>query len=139
MDEAGLKDRTKQFAFRCMALAESLPHSRSGNTVANQLIRCATSVGANYRAACRGRSPAEFVSKLGVVEEEADESAFWMELVIESGMKPANEIAPLHDEALQLVRITVASIRTLRGRGPTAPGRNRQSKIQNPQSKIQNP
>ena len=113
-----------------MKLAESLPHTRSGNTIANQLIRCGTSVGANYRAACRGRSRAEFLSKLGVVEEGADESSFWMELIIDSGMRPPTEVRPLHDEAQQLVRITVASIRT---------ARSSPSSIRNPKPKIQNP
>jgi four helix bundle protein len=130
MDEAELKRRTKEFALQCMKLAESLPHTRSGNTIANQLIRCGTSVGANYRAACRGRSRAEFLSKLGVVEEEADESSFWMELIVDSGMRPPTEIRPLHDEAQQLVRITVASIRT---------ARSSSSSIRNPKPKIQNP
>jgi four helix bundle protein len=85
MDEAELKQRTKRFASRCIKLAESLPRTRAGGIIAGQLIRCGTSVGSNYRAACRGRSRAEFVSKLGTVEEEADESAFCMELVIEEG------------------------------------------------------
>jgi four helix bundle protein len=75
MDEAELKRRTKSFAIRCMKLADSLPATVSGRVVANQLVRCGTSVGANYRSACRGRSTAEFLSKLGVVEEEADESS----------------------------------------------------------------
>src|SRR5688572_31360312 len=109
MDEAELKLRTKHFALRCITLAESLPKTRTGDTIAGQLIRSSTSVGANYRAACRGRSRSEFLSKLGVVEEEADESAFWMELVIESGMKSAGLVEPLHDEATQLVRIVVSS------------------------------
>jgi four helix bundle protein len=129
MDEAELKARTKRFSLGCMRLAESLPIGRSGNTIASQLIRCGTSVGANYRAACRGRSRAEFLSKLGVVEEEADEAGFWMELVIDSGMIPAPVVRPLHSETQQLVAITVASIRT---------ARQSKSPIRNPQSKIQN-
>ena len=127
MDEAGLKLRTKQFALRCMKLADSLPTTRSGNAVANQLVRCGTSVGANYRAACRGRSKSEFVAKLGVVEEEADESGFWMELIIESGMKVPRAVQPLHDESTQLARIMAASIKTARP-----------AKFQNPKSAIQN-
>ena len=130
MDEAELKLRTKQFALRCITLAESLPKTRTGNTIAGQLLRSSTSVGANYRAACRGRSRAEFVSKLGTVEEEADESAFWMELIVDSGMMPPKLVDPLHDEACQLVRIVVASINSSRG-GP-------RNSIRNPQSKIRN-
>lgn len=129
MDEAELKDRTKRFALRCIALAESLPPGRSGNIIAAQLIRCATSVGANYRSACRGRSRAEFISKLGVVEEEADEALFWMEVIVESGMKAVDAVDALRDEGEQLLRIVVASIRSTRGGAPP---------IQNPNSKIQN-
>jgi four helix bundle protein len=129
MDEAELKSRTKLFGLRCMKLADTLPKTISGRTTADQLIRSATSVGANYRAACRGRSKAEFISKLGIVEEEVDESAYWLELVIESGMKAPHLVRPLHDEAVQLTRIIASSIKTAR------PVR---SQIQNPQSKIQN-
>jgi four helix bundle protein len=130
MDEAELKLRTKQFALRCIKLAESLPKTRTGDTIAGQLIRSSTSVGANYRAACRGRSRSEFLSKLGVVEEEADESAFWMELVVESGLKSAGLVEPLHDEATQLVRIVVSSINSARG--------GARSSVRSPQSKIRN-
>jgi four helix bundle protein len=115
MDDADLKARTKKFALRCMKLADSLPSSHSGRTIAGQLVRSGTSVGANYRAACRARSKPEFVSKLGIVEEEADESAFWIELIIESGMKVSRVVQPLLDEAVQLTRIVSASIRTARG------------------------
>lgn len=82
-----LKARTKQFALRVMRVCEMLPKSRSGNVIANQLIRSATSVGANYRSACRARSDADFISKIGITLEEADESVYWMELIMESGMK----------------------------------------------------
>jgi four helix bundle protein len=87
MDAVELKARTKRFALRCMKLADSLPTSNSGRAIAMQMVRSGTSVAANYRSACRGRSPAEFVSKMGVVEEEADETALWLELIMESGMK----------------------------------------------------
>jgi four helix bundle protein len=127
MDEAELKRRTKQFALRCMKLADSLPTNKaSGRTIASQLARAGTSVGANYRAACRGRSEAEFLSKLGTVEEEADESGFWMELVIDDGMKRAKLVAPLLKEADELTRIMAASIMTARASIQT-----RKSKIQN--------
>jgi four helix bundle protein len=81
-----------------------------------QLLRSGTSVGANYRASCRARSPAEFVAKMGIVEEEADESAYWMELLIESGLVPERRLKDLLAEANELVAITVASIRTARKR-----------------------
>ncbi len=107
-----MKRRTKEFALRTMKLCDSLPHTRSGNVVANQLIRSATSVGANYRAACRARSNADFISKIGITLEEADESVYWMELVVESKMKPERLMAMLMKEGNELVSIFVASSNT---------------------------
>jgi len=107
-----LKARTKQFALRVIRLSESIPTTTSGIVIARQLIRCATSVGANYRAACRGRSKAEFVSKLQIVIEEADECCYWMELLIESKLMPENRLSSLLDEANQLTAIMVASRKT---------------------------
>jgi four helix bundle protein len=104
-----LKARTKQFALRVMTLVEVLPNSVRGRVIANQIMRSATSVGANYRAACRARSRAEFIAKIGVVEEEADETAFWLELNIESKIRRAKQIASLLNEANELVAITAAS------------------------------
>jgi len=104
-----LKARTKRFALRVMTLVEALPNSVRGRVIANQIMRSATSVGANNRAACRARSRAEFISKIGVVEEEADETAFRLELIIESKIRRAKQIAPLLDEANQLVAIMAAS------------------------------
>jgi len=124
MTEKELKDRTKAFALRALKLIDTLPDTRSGRVLANQLGRSGTSVGANYRAACRSRSTAEMISKLSVVEEEADESAFWMELVADHGLMPAPKVAPLLQEAGELTAIMVASRRTLQAR-------NRESKIQN--------
>jgi four helix bundle protein len=86
MDAEELKKRTKRFALRILKLASALPNSLQGRTVGGQLGRSGTSVGSNYRAACRGRSRAEFISNLGIVEEEADESAFWLELIIDGGL-----------------------------------------------------
>jgi four helix bundle protein len=114
MTPDALKTRTKQFGFRVIRLVESLPATRSADVIGKQLLRAATSVGANYRSACRGRSVAEFCSKLGIVEEEADESGYWMELLIESGIVRPNLVQPLLTEANELVAITVASIRTAR-------------------------
>ena len=86
MNAEELKTRSKKFSLRIFKLVAALPNSIQGRAIGSQLIRCGTSVAANYRAACRSRSKAEFVAKIGLAEEEADESAFWMELIIESGM-----------------------------------------------------
>ena len=109
MNEMELKKRTKQFTLRVIKLVSALPGSMEGRAIGNQLIRSGTSVGANYRAACRGRSKAEFIAKLGTVEEEADESAYWMELIIESGLLKARLVEPLLLEANELVAIMVSS------------------------------
>jgi four helix bundle protein len=109
MNEDELKQRTKQFSLRVMKLVAALPNSTEGRAIGNQLVRSGTSVGANYRAACRGRSKPEFIAKLGTVEEEADESAFWMELIIESGLMEKKRVEPLLQEANELVAILVAS------------------------------
>lgn len=111
-----LQVRTKQFALRVIRLVESLPRGRTADTVGRQLLRCGTSVGANYRAACRARSPAEFIARMGIVEEEADESAYWIELLVEAGLIDATLVAELAKEAGQLVAMTVASIKTTRTR-----------------------
>ncbi len=109
MTEAELKKWTKQFALRVMRLVHSLPNSIEGRAIGAQLIRSGTSVGANYRAACRGRSKAEFLAKLGIVEEEADESGYWMELIIEGKLVAEVLVSRLLLEANELVAIMVAS------------------------------
>ncbi len=114
MTEQELKDRTKQFALRVMKLANSLSKDFVGRRLGDQLLRSATSVAANYRAACRARSRADFVNKLGISEEEADESALWMELLIEGGIVPEKRLRELLAEAQQLTAILVASRRTSR-------------------------
>ena len=129
MTEPELKSRTKAFALRVLKLIDSLPDTRSGRVLAGQLGRSGTSVGANYRSACRSRSVAEMISKLSVVEEEADESAFWLELIGDHGLMASVKVAPLQREAGELTAIMVASRRTLAGRRP-------KSKIENPKSKI---
>src|SRR5437016_13718470 len=106
---ADLKARTKKFALRVMKLVDALPRTIQGRATANQIIRGATSVAANYRAACRARSRAEFIAKIGVVEEEADETAFWLELIIDSGLLKDAKIRPLPTEAGELVAIMAAS------------------------------
>src|SRR6266581_7773149 len=90
---ADLKARTKQFALRVIKLVDALPRTIQGRAVANQIIRSATSVAANYRAACRARSRAEFAATIGIVEEEADETAFWLELIIDSGIRSSRKSA----------------------------------------------
>jgi four helix bundle protein len=107
-----LKDRTKVFALRVMRMSDALPRTRTVNVIANQILRSATSMAANYRAVGRARSKAEFVSKLGVVVEEADETVFWLELLRDSNALPAKKLSGLLDEANQLMLIFSASRRT---------------------------
>jgi len=116
MNEIELKQRTKKFGLRVIKLVGALPTSLPGRTIANQLIRSGTSVGCNYRAACRGRSKADFVSKLGIVEEEADESAYWLEMIIEVGLMKVSLVEPLLKEANELVAIFVPSRKSASGR-----------------------
>jgi four helix bundle protein len=110
--ERDLKIRTRQFAVRVIRLVDSLKPSRSTEVIGKQLLRCGTSVGANYRAACRGRSKAEFLAKLGIVEEEADECVFWMQLLIDAGLVKPEVIDSLMSEANELTAIVVASMKT---------------------------
>ena len=116
MDEREFKKRTMQFALDIIALVDELPRTTVGRAIGGQLVRCGTSVGANYRAACRGRSAADMVSKMGIVEEEADESAYWLELIVEASMLPAARIESLLKEANEIVAMTVASRRTMQAR-----------------------
>jgi four helix bundle protein len=109
MNETELKPRTKKFGLRVLKLVAALPKTPEGRAIGSQLVRSGTSVGANYRAACRGRSKAEFISKLGTVEEEADESAYWMELIIDAGLLKASQVAALRQEADELTAMMVAS------------------------------
>lgn len=127
MTEKELKQRTKTFALRVLKLIDSLPDTRSGRVLSGQLGRSGTSVGANYRAACRSRSTAEMISKLSVVEEEADESAFWLELIGDHGLMASAKVAPLQQEAGELTAIMVASRRTLAARNPKSRIENRKS------------
>src|SRR5271168_5243451 len=110
-----LKRRTKGFALTAIRLCQGLPRSQAGTVITRQLLRSATSVGANYRAVCRARSTPDFISKLGIVLEEADETLFWLELLIESGATKTADAAPLLREANELVCIFVASLRTAKG------------------------
>ena len=114
-DSEALKVRTKGFALRVLRLYRSLPRTEEARILGSQLLRSSTSIGANYRAACRGRSSAEFVAKLGVVLEEADETVFWLELLQEGTIFPAGKLRDLLQEANELVSIFVSSVRTARG------------------------
>lgn len=108
------KRRTKQLALRVIRLVEALPRKTSGFVIGKQLVRCATSVGANYRAACRAKSRADLIAKLSIVEEEADECLYWMELIIEAELMPESKIKSLMAETNEIVAMTVSSIKTLR-------------------------
>ena len=109
MDAEELKKRTKQFALSVIKAVEALPSTKTGNILGNQLLRSETSVGANYRSACRGRSKPDFASKIGIVVEEADESLYWMELLVESGIVPNDRLVTLMQEAGELTAIFTAS------------------------------
>lgn len=118
MDANELKSRTKQFGLRVIKLVYSLPASKTANVIGNQLLRSALSVGANYRAACRGRSKPDFISKVGIAIEEADESLYWLELLIEAGIVPEARLSMLIQEGNELISILTASVKTAR-RKPT--------------------
>ena len=129
MNEQDLLRRTKQFGLRCMKLVDALPNSIAGRKIGDQLVRAGTSVGSNYRAACRGRSKPEFIAKLGVCEEEADESAFWMEMIMEGGLLKVTRVRPLHQEAEELRNIMASSRKT--AKRSLRQIANRQSQIAN--------
>jgi four helix bundle protein len=129
MTKEDLKNRTKKFSSDIIKFTGFLPSTRAANVICNQILRSATSVGANYRAACRTRSRADFISKITIVEEEADETLFWLELLLESGIINISEnIKYLMSEANELVAIFVSS-------GKTA----KLNYINNPKSKFRNP
>ena len=107
-----LKQRTKQFGLRILILLNNLPNMIGGRAVANQLVRSATSIGANYRAACRARSRAEFASKIGTVAEEADESLYWLEAIDEGNLVPHQKVASLLTEADELTAIFTSARRS---------------------------
>ena len=130
MTEKEFKDRTKDIALRVIRLVETLPNSHSAQVIGKQLLRSATSIGANYRAACRGKSTADLLHKLAIVEEEADESVYWLELLIEAEIVSEKKLSVLMSDINEVVAMTVSSIKILRS------NRNGESKIQNLKSKI---
>ena len=127
ISEQQFKDRTKAVGLRIMQLVESLPSGRGAKAIGDQLVRSGTSIGANYRAACRAVSVADIISKLGDVEEETDEAMYWIELIGDSDMLPKSRLAPLYQELGEILAMIVASIKTLRRNNP-------KSKIKNPKS-----
>jgi len=114
VDAEELTRRTKKFGLNVIKLVESLPSAQTGKVIGNQLLRSALSVGANYRAACRGRSKADFISTIGITIEEADESQHWLEMLTEAGLLPQEKVQPLAKEANELVAILTASAKTAR-------------------------
>src|SRR6476659_6942352 len=113
-NQPNLKRRTKAFALRILKLVDALPKTTAGRALASQIVRSGTSVAANYRAACRARSTADFIAKMGIVEEESDETLFWLELLEESELVTAAKLTAIKQEANELIAITVASIKTAR-------------------------
>lgn len=116
MDRHEMQSRTKQLALRVMRLCEALPNNGTGWSIGKQVVRSATSVGANDRASGRARSDAEFLAKLGIVEEQADETCYWLELIIESQMIKPTLVEPLLKEANELVAIVVAMRKSVKQR-----------------------
>ena len=116
MNPNEMKKRTKAYALATIRLVQTLPNTPTARVIGNQLLKCGTSVGANYRASCRAKSQADFIAKMGIVEEEADESIYWMELLVESNTLAESAVAELCDEGDQIVAIVVSSINTARGK-----------------------
>ena len=116
MDSKELKERTKNFAIRVIKLVEKFPKTNSGFVIGKQLLKSATSIGANYRSACRAQSQAHFISKISVVEEEADETLYWLELAVEAGLVEQEQITNLIKEANELTAIFTSSRKTARRR-----------------------
>jgi four helix bundle protein len=116
MNEQQFKARTKRLALRVVRLVEALPKGITAETIARQILRSATSVGANYRAACRSGSDAAMIAKLNIVAEEADETLFWLEILVESGLVPKIRLVDLMAEADEITAMTTASLKTLRAK-----------------------
>src|SRR5688500_12850456 len=125
MTETEFKKRTKQVALRIIRLVDALPNSRAADVIGKQLLRSGTSIGANYRAACRGKSTADLIHKLSIVEEEADECLYWLELLNDSGLVSQRKLSKLYSDVNEVLAMTVSSIKTMRNR-----------KFANPKSKI---
>jgi len=138
VDERKFKALTKQLGLDVIRLVEALPRTRSADILGRQLLRAATSVGANYRAACRGKSSLDVIAKLAIVEEEADETLYWLELLKEANIAAGSAVRDLLTSADSIVAMTVASIKTMRRRIPQSKAWVPVPATQNPKSKIQN-
>jgi four helix bundle protein len=123
MNKEDLKQRTKRFALDIMKLVEELPNSKAGNVISYQITKSGTSVAANYRASCRARSTADFISKMGIVEEESDETLFWLELIVEGNLLKKERVQNLLKEADELTAIFTASVKTVKQNNPKTPNR----------------
>ena len=133
MNSVDLQKRMLDFAVRCVRVSEAIPASRTGDVIAKQLLRAGTSVGANYRAACRARSPQEFIAKLGIVEEECDEVIYWLELIASLKLIGPSKLQNLSSESSEILAITVSSIKTARS---NLLKQSKQDLRKNPQSTI---
>jgi four helix bundle protein len=116
MDEKTFKTRTKKLAIAIIHQTEKLPKSLAADVIGRQLVRSGTSIGANYRAACRAKSTADMINKMKIVEEESDETEFWLELLVEAGLVPESQIASIYKETDEILSMTIISIKTLRNR-----------------------
>jgi four helix bundle protein len=114
MDAKQFQNRTKKLALRVIKLVEAMPKSKVGDVIGRQVLRSATSVAANYRAACNAQSRPDMIRKLKIVEEEADETLLWLELIAEANILPAVKLVEIKDETLQVLKMVVASIKTLK-------------------------
>ena len=114
MPDENLKQRTKRFALRIIRMVESLPETKTANVIGSQILRSGTSIGANYRAGCLAKSKRDCINKLKIVEEEADETIYWLELLEESGIVPTKKLLSIKQEACEIFSIIVARIRTAR-------------------------
>ena len=133
MNPDDMKKSTRLFALRIIRLAESLPNTPTAIAIRNQILRSGSSVGANYRAACRARSKRDFVAKMGIVEEEADETSYWIELLIDADLIKRERVTDLLNETNEILSIVISSIRTARVDGARSVSK---SAIRNPQSEI---
>ena len=132
MEHQNLKDRTKQFAMDIVNIVASLPKDKIPDVLGRQLLRSGTSVGANYRATCRAKSQADFINKLAIVIEETDETQYWLELLVSSGILKREQVAKLWKEADELLRIMTTSSKTAKGNQKT------KKEIQNSEFTTQN-
>ena len=116
MDEKIFKDRTKKLAVAIIKKVDTLPRSLATDVIGKQLIRSGTSIGANYRAACRAKSTPDMINKMKIVEEESDEAEYWLELLVEAELVPQEQIKTIYKETDEILAMTVASLKTLRNR-----------------------